>query len=192
MKFSITLVLTIVLISCNNRFKKEDHQEIVVSQTKQVPKIDGIYSEACWDNSDWHYLNQNWSDTNYSPTDFNGRYKMLWDKDALYVLIEITDDILYEPYTKALNLWSNNDSVQLFIDEDNSGGLHQYNHNAFVYNIGLNGKALDLDTNKKPSFFDHVTSKRNTEGTLSTWEIKVNVLQSHIATTIVVGKEKII
>ena len=177
MKVTILLLFLFPLISCSNKHKKENHQKIFVYQAAETPKIDGLNSEACWDNTAWHALNENWSNTSYDSTDFNGRYKMIWNKKALYILIEITDDVLYAPYTDPLNLWGNNDSVQLFIDEDNSGGLHHYNHNAFVYNIGLNGQVLDLDTDKKPRFFNHVTSKRNTQGTLSTWEIEVKLYE---------------
>ena len=177
MKIKFLLLLLLLVGSCKNKDKKENHQKLFVYQVAETPKIDGINSEACWSSAVWHSLKENWSNTSYDSTDFNGRYKMIWNKKALYILIEITDDVLYAPYSKLLNLWGNNDSVQLFIDEDNSGGLHHYNHNAFVYNIGLNGQVSDLDEDKNPHFFDHVISKRNTQGTLSTWEIEVKLYE---------------
>ena len=75
-----------------------------------------------------------------------------------------------------MKLWWNDDCVEVFIDEDNSGGLHQFDYNAFAYHIALDGNVVDLALDKEPRLYnDHVTSQRITEGNTSTWEIAVKL-----------------
>tara|TARA_R110000744_G_C19141015_1_gene538227 strand:+ start:339 stop:464 length:126 start_codon:yes stop_codon:yes gene_type:complete len=38
----------------------------------------------------------------------------------------------------------------VYIDEDNSGGLHQFYHNGFTYHAALDGSVTDIANDKKP------------------------------------------
>lgn len=167
--------MLLICMACSTSQKK-DHQLIEVNKTEQPPLIDGKATEQCWNLSDWQALDQNWLGDSYTHEDFNGRYKLSWDKDALYLLVEITDDVLYDQHKDPLTLWWDDDCVEVFVDEDNSGGNHQFTHNAFAYHIALDGNVVDLAPDEQPRLYnDHIVSKRNTNGNLTTWEIALKV-----------------
>lgn len=173
----IHLLLLLLLLSCNTGKKvKEDHQIIEVQKTSETPTIDGRGMENSWNKTKWHLLDQNWLGKSYEHEDFNGHYKLLWNDEALYILIEVVDDVLYDTHEDPFKFWWNDDSLQLFIDEDNSGGLHPYNHNAFSYNIALDGNVVDYGLDKKPKLFnENITFSKTTEEKLTTWEVEVRL-----------------
>lgn len=177
MKLIVPLFLSLLFISCYpGSHKKIDHQIIEVQRVVKSPTIDGKGIENSWNMATWHPLDQNWLGQPYQHDDFNGRYKLNWGENRLFLLLEITDDSLYDRVKDPLKLWWNDDSLQIFIDEDNSGGLHQQSHNAFGYHIALDGNVVDLSPTKEPKLYnEHILSKRITEGTISTWEIAIKV-----------------
>ena len=176
MKRAIALCLVAGMISCNQVIKKEDHHVIEVRKAENPPTLDGKATENCWNMATWYALDQNWVGDAYSHEDFNGRYKLCWDKDALYFLVEITDDILYDRHKDPLKLWWDDDCLEVFVDEDNSGGLHQFSHNAFAYHIALDGNVVDLAPDRSPRLYnDHVTSARSTEENTTVWEVSLKL-----------------
>ncbi len=175
MRIFICIALIALCTSCGTKGKK-NHQIIKVQKTSASPIIDGKALDACWGNSAWYALDQLWIGEAYNTDDFNGRYKLSWDEKALYLLVEITDDVLYDQNKDPLQLWWNDDCLEVFIDEDNSGGNHQFNHNAFAYHIALDGNVVDLSTDEKPRMYnDHVVSKKITQGNRTTWELAVTL-----------------
>ena len=149
-------------------------QLIAVKKAKVNPTIDGIANEAIWNNSQWYQLNQLWLGEQYSEEDFQGRYKLTWTKDALYLLAEIKDDVLVDHNDEPLLAWWDDDCLEIFIDEDNSGGNHQFTHNAFAYHIALDGNVVDMSPDKKGKLYNsHIQSKRVTIGNTSIWEVKI-------------------
>lgn len=182
---NIYLPLLFFFFACNSP-KKKDHQIIEVKKALKSPAIDGKASDNCWNIAKWHALDQNWLGNAYTHEDFNGRYKLSWDEDALYILVEITDDILYDQYQDPLKLWWDDDCVEVFIDEDNSGGEHQFNHSAFAYHIALDGNVVDMGADKQPRLYnEHMVSKKFTEDNTSIWEIAVKLYDD----TFMDGKE---
>lgn len=180
MKKLTLLVLFLLCLACGSNEKKKDHQLIDVKKTTLAPTIDGKATENCWSASQWHALDQNWTGEAYSHTDFNGRYKLAWDVDALYLLVEITDNMLFDQKEDPFKLWWNDDSLQIYIDEDNSGGLHQYSYNAFGYSISLDGKVVDVTPDRKPQFFnEHLISKRSLDNSTTTWEIALKLFNDN-------------
>ncbi|WP_047245958.1 sugar-binding protein [Maribacter thermophilus] len=176
MKSIVAMALILVLLSCNKHKEKQDSGVIKVDYTEKAPLLDGKPTETFWNLCDWLPLDQNWIGGPYEHGDFNGRYKLAWNEEALYILIEITDDILLDRTEDPLKLWWNDDCVEIFIDEDNSGGLHQFSHNAFAYHVALDGNVVDLGPDKKPRLYnDHVSSAHTTEDNLTTWELAVKV-----------------
>ena len=176
MKFIISACIAVFLLSCNEVERKEDHQIIEVQKTSKKPTLDGKATEKCWNMAPWLALDQNWLGEAYSHEDFSGRYKICWDETALYLLVEITDDVLFDKNKDPLKLWWDDDCLEIFIDEDNSGGLHQFSHNAFAYHLALDGNVVDLSTNKEPKLYnEHILSERITEDTISTWEIAIKL-----------------
>ena len=115
-----------------------------------------------------------WLGEPYTAEDFSGRYKLSWADDGLYLLAEITDNKLVDTHENPLNLWWDDDCLEIFVDEDNSGGEHQYNHNAFAYHIALDGNVVDMSPQKEGQLYNsHLESKRLTKGNTSIWEVKI-------------------
>jgi hypothetical protein len=153
---------------------KTDHQIRKVKKAVIVPKLDGKMDDPIWKEAIWYGFDQKWLGAPYTFNDFFGRYKIVWTPEALYVLAEIKDDVLYDQNKDPLHLWWNDDCVQIFIDADNSGGNHQYSNNAFAYHVALDGNVVDLDEQKKPVLYNHhIHSKRITNNNVSVWEFEI-------------------
>ena len=151
-------------------------QLIKVKHTDISPKIDGIANEAIWNNTSWYQMDELWLGSPYTSEDFQGRYKLTWTADALYLLAEIKDDILIDTYEDPLKAWWDDDCLEIFIDEDNSGGTHQFTHNAFAYHIALDGNVVDMSPKKQGKIYNsHIESKRVTTGNTSIWEVKISL-----------------
>ncbi|QXP59593.1 CBM9 family sugar-binding protein [Olleya sp. HaHaR_3_96] len=183
MKQLFVLLFSIFLfISCKDtkiQHIKPNKESKVVHKTNISPTIDGKATEAIWHASQWYQIDQKWLGEAYSVDDFKGQYKLTWDANALYVLVEIQDDALTTQHKDPLKLWWDNDCVEVFIDEDNSGGEHQYNHNAFAYHIALDGNVVDIAPNNIPTLYNnHVISKRTSVGNTSIWELKINIFDA--------------
>ena len=173
------------MIGCKNnnqtQLKKENsnktnHQEILVAKRVDTILIDGIANEKTWKESTWLPIDQVWMGKPVDSTDFSGRYKLSWSKEALYVMAEIKDDFLVDKIKNPLERWWDEDCVEIFIDEDNSGGNHQFNHNAFAYHIDTDGNVVDIIARDTPKLFnDHIESKRVTSGNKSIWEFHINL-----------------
>lgn len=122
--------------------------------------IDGIADEAAWDRAEWRELEHRWLGPEYSPEDFQGRFKVVWTESRLYVLAEIVDDVLIDIYRDPLVQYWDDDCLEIFIDEDYSGGNHQYNHNAFAYHMSLDNRAIDIGADRKPRDYSHHVESR--------------------------------
>jgi Carbohydrate family 9 binding domain-like len=141
------------------------------------PLIDGTDRDAVWESASWLPLDQVWIGTpNPATADVSGRYKIAWDESSLYVLAEITDDSLVDTHADGLVQYWDDDCLEIFVDEDASGGDHQYNYNAFAYHIALDGRVTDVRPDKSFAYFDdHCTTRRTTRGGVSVWEVAVKI-----------------
>ena len=136
--------------------------------------IDGIGSDSVWAQTEWLPLDQRWLGAAYTPQDFQGRYKLAWSPDYLYILAEITDDTLIDIHPDGLEKYWDDDCLEVFVDENHSGGNHQYNYNAFAYHIALDGRSVDIGTDSLKHYFNsHIINKRTQNGKVSTWEVAV-------------------
>lgn len=162
-----------------NYHKTTPNNKVIKSFTKvkkanQAPIIDGKADDQIWSQTEWLPIDQLWLGESITKDDFNGRYKLSWTNEALYLLAEIEDDILIDNNENPLVKWWDDDCLEIFVDEDNSGGNHQYTHNAFAYHLALNGDVVDMSTEKKGKLYNsHLTSKRVTNGNTSIWEVKI-------------------
>jgi|GEM_PF-158603 len=120
---------------------------------KQGPdslEFDGYGTDQIWKNSDWYYIDQVWIPyrAELSPNDFSGRYKVSWSEEdnLLYFLAETYDDVFVDGYIYNSNPgtgggYPNFDILEIFIDEDKSGGDHVFDgsnsdgENAFSYHL---------------------------------------------------------
>ena len=166
-----------------------DHYALQVDAT---PVIDGIASEAFWENQPWYgidhlYVDQISGNENTKPdsADFYGRFKVGWEGNTVYILAEITDDILdYDQYNPNddPNQVFEFDVLEIFIDEDNSGGDHTKTHNAFAYHLspdGVNvadqcGCGVSNDW-KGRLFNDNLDYAIEIDGNKYTWEVAMRV-----------------
>ncbi|WMJ71619.1 sugar-binding protein [Cytophagaceae bacterium ABcell3] len=140
------------------------------------PVIDGYGNEEDWDLVPWKTMDHVWLGEEPSPEDLSGRYKMLWTDSRLYFLVEITDDSLSNQREDPFDDWWEDDCLELFIDEDHSGGNHQFNHSAFAYHITLDYDVVDLGPDEKPHLYnDHLEVKRTKDGNVYTWEVGMKV-----------------
>ena len=153
---------------------KNDHDVIEVKRAVIVPKIDGKMNDPIWEKVIWHGFDQKWQGSFYTFNDFFGRYKLTWTPEALYILVEIKDDVFYDASKDPLQFWWNDDSIEIFIDADNSGGNHLSSNTAFSYNIDFYGNVVSKDLNKKPVFLtNHINSKRITQKDVTVWEFEI-------------------
>ncbi|RCW91449.1 sugar-binding protein [Winogradskyella arenosi] len=153
---------------------KTEKQLRHVYKAKDTIVIDAVANDSAWAKSTWYALDQVWLGDSLTKEDYSGRFKLSWTADALYVLAEIQDDTLIDTIKDPLERWWDDDCLEIFVDEDNSGGEHQYNHNAFAYHIALDGNVADMSTEKIGKLYNsHVESKNRTIGNTTIWEVKM-------------------
>jgi len=154
----------------------EDRNRYLAPRAAGALVIDGVAGEAVWQVAEWHEIDQLWLGPEYSATDFGGRFKVAWREERLYVLVEIVDDILFDSHRDPLVQYWDDDCVEIFIDEDYSGGDHQYNHNAFAYHMSLDNQAIDMGTDAQPhNYSHHVESNWKQEGNKVVWEFAIDI-----------------
>ncbi|WP_339838482.1 sugar-binding protein [uncultured Maribacter sp.] len=176
MKWNIYLICLLCLSSCKDFKNKKSKQVTLVTYIEETPSLDGRPIENFWNRLDWQPIDQNWIGGPFDHADFNGKYKIAWNEEGLYLLLEIVDDSLYKKSNDPLKFWWNDDCVVVYIDEDNSGGPHQFNHNAFTYHVAIDGNVADLGEDNKPNLYnDHIISAHETEDTTTHWELQIKV-----------------
>jgi len=156
----------------------------------EAPVVDGDPSDAAWASAEWVPIDKLILGEMPDKDDFNGRYKLVWTADHLYLLAEITDDILYDSHPDPLELYWDDDTLEIFIDADASGGDHLFSDNAFAYHIALDNQAVDIGpylseedrqaerTNRR-LLPDHVQAqwKRSRDDPYKLyWEVKISVM----------------
>ena len=66
--------------------------------------------------------------------------------------------------------------MEVFLDEDQSGGDHRYNHQAFAYHVTTEGHSIDQSTQQEPIYFDdHVKVLLTQEGDRYLWELAIKL-----------------
>lgn len=149
-----------------------------------APTIDGNLEHNEWQQGTWYHFDQNLIGELPEPADFSAKYTLRWDADYLYILVRVNDDILYDQHPNPLYLYWDDDCLEIFIDEDASGGIHQFDYNAFAYHIGLDNQSVDIGPEReqgKTNFVllnDHITSawKRDSDAPHTiTWEVALRV-----------------
>ncbi|MEM6514024.1 MAG: sugar-binding protein [Pseudomonadota bacterium] len=141
-----------------------------------APVVDGMDDDAAWANAAWQPLKHNWLGPEIDGSDFSGRYKVVWTEERIYLLAELVDDVLYDTYRDPLVQYWDDDTLEIFIDEDFSGGDHQFNHNAFAYHMSLDNRAIDIGTDKKPrDYSHHVDSQWRQHGEHFIWEVAIDI-----------------
>ena len=132
----------------------------VAPKAEIAPSIDGRATDSAWLLAEWRPLDKNWLGPAYDTADFSGRYKIVWAKNRLYILGEFVDDVLYDGHRDPLLQYWDDDCLEIFLDEDYSGGDHQFNHNAFAYHVSLDNQAIDIGNRQMPQNYSHHVESR--------------------------------
>ena len=152
----------------------EGRTEYRAPRAASAPVIDGVADDAAWAPAEWHAIDQLWLGPDYAAADFHGRFKVVWTPERLFLLVEIVDDILFDSHRDPLVQYWDDDCLEIFVDEDFSGGDHQYSHNAFAYHLSLDNQAIDIGTDRRArSYTDHVESRWRQRADGITWEVSI-------------------
>lgn len=200
-KLKLIIVTSLFSVIFSLSAMEHPGDSIVAMHTTVLPNIDGSGSDEVWNSANWVDMNYTWIPYNQTVpvADFTGRFKVLWNKTTqlLYFLVEITDDKFVNGYVydKFNGSYPNFDVVELFIDEDRSGGDHTSNNNAFAYHITSGNATTDYDaidifdsTPNAPNwsagiyvnYKNHFPEfKRTNVGTKYTWEFSLMALTSN-------------
>ncbi|MCL2230141.1 MAG: DUF362 domain-containing protein [Treponema sp.] len=168
------------------------------------PVIDGVGNDPAWEKAEWRPIDQVWlgggnaSASNLTPPPagtYSGRFKIVWTEDRLYYLVEILDTHLSltrinDPFNEIYN----DDCLELFINEDGKGGMHENNNNAFAYHLSYDGiNVMDYVSGQggNPNFrngyiarnhhINYAIGNRNNadRSNVYTWEIEMKVFDKN-------------
>lgn len=148
------------------------------TRAQTAPVIDGNGSDACWNSATWYDVNYLWLGVQPSSADFTGKFKVTWDANKLYVIAEITDDVLNDNYPNPTTSYWEDDTWEIFLDENHSGGGHENTYNAFAYHISSIYDIVDSDLGTARLFNNHATVTRTKTGNVYTWEAAFDVYTS--------------
>jgi hypothetical protein len=132
-----------------------DSTDTPVPATTAPPVVDGTIDDSCWSAAGWHPIDQVWFPYGDSvpASDFSARFALTWSPSTnlLYVAVILTDDRYVDGYTPGVTSdLFNFDILEVFVDEDRSGGLHVFDgsgdtgiawgtnaENAFAYHLNV-------------------------------------------------------
>ena len=170
------LILVLTAPACADETHLPGRTEYRAPQASAPLTVDGIADEATWAQAEWHDIGHRWLGPEYTADDFQGRFKVVWTEDKLYILGEFVDDVLIDTHRDPLVQYWDDDCLEIFLDEDHSGGEHQYNHNAFAYHMSLDNQAIDMGTDEKPhNYSHHVESRWQQRGNTLVWEVAIDI-----------------
>jgi chitodextrinase len=112
-------------------FTSEDG--MLASQTAAAPLIDGD-ADAVWNLANTSSLSNLISGAAPSATDLSAVFRTLWDRNNLYIYIQVEDDIRKRDSGAS---YSSDDGVEIYIDSDNSKNT-TYGENDFKYRLLYN------------------------------------------------------
>ena len=175
-RMTALLLATVAAAACADSNHYDDRSEYRAPKAAHELSIDGVADEVIWQQAQWHDLTQRWLGPEYSAEDFEGRFKVVWTESKLYILGEFTDDILIDTHRDPLVQYWDDDCLEIFLDEDFSGGDHQFNHNAFAYHMSLDNQAIDIGTDKQArNYSHHVESRWKQYGDKIVWELAIDI-----------------
>jgi hypothetical protein len=176
-----TILFSLFILLSVNVIAQTQKDTIYTYFTKTPVVIDGSDADACWSKADWHPIEQVWLGNAMGEGDFAGKFKATWDNNYLYILVQVEDDSLVDAHSSPLDNYWNDDCVEIFVDEDRSGGNHLNNNSAFAYHCsifydvidgGINGATINCKNN--------ITIKMDTIGTHQyLWEFAVKMFNKN-------------
>ncbi len=141
------------------------HKDIIKStvmarEAAKAPVFDGERADSCWQEAGWNYIDQTWITWGQTidSADYSGRFKVTWseEENLLYFYVEVTDESFVDGYVFPEDGYPDFDVVEVFVDEDHSGGLHVFDENA------------TLGANSENAFSYHLTLDAPADGAMET------------------------
>lgn len=107
--------------------------------------IDGV-SDSEWDATEAIAIGNLITGTIFAPIDLTADYKILWDEENLYLLVNVIDNIKKDNATQIFN----DDGIELFIDINNDK-LTSYGASDYSYAIRYNEDNVTATENVSPA-----------------------------------------
>lgn len=148
------------------------------------PQIDGVANDQEWGLGTWYPINKNIIGELPDEKDFKASYTLRWHESALFIWVQLQDDVLYDQHPNPLDRYWDDDCLEIFIDEDASGGDHQHNYQAFAYHVALDNQVVDIGkqhpdgTTHLVLLNEHVESQWKRSSTPPyeiTWELAIKI-----------------
>lgn len=173
---SSTISSSLMSSSRSSSSSSSDRNLYTARKAQVAPTIDGTV-DGVWDNANWAPIDVFWLGTQSNPNaqDYSGRYKALWDENYLYLLFDITDDRIFDGTRNALERYWEDDTVEIFIDENKNGGPHEYNTSAWAYHVSTYGDVVDYTTSGPKLLNDHIDVRLVSMGDKHLWEMRVRI-----------------
>jgi hypothetical protein len=125
---------------------------VIALETETTPIFDGEENDKCWTEAKWYPIDQTWITwgQKIDSSDFHGEFKISWSSadNLMYFLVKVTDDAFIDGYVYPSDGYPNFDIVEVFIDEDKSGGLHVFDNNATWGQNAENAFSYHMATSK--------------------------------------------
>lgn len=173
---AVFAALALVSNSMNAGERAETRSQYIAPYAGNKVVIDGTHDEAVWQLANWHPIAHQWLGSIGTAGDFKGQYKVLWSPAKLYLLVEVSDDNLIEKSDVKMNPFLSGDGVKVFIDEDFSGGSHEFDKNANVYHINLENEALTVDEPNHVVYYSkHINSQWTEREGKYIWEMEIDI-----------------
>jgi len=170
---SILVASGIVALAAGARADKDNRY--FAPRTATAPVIDGVV-DAAWDKAAWDSIPYTYIGKVPTPADFAGRYKVMWDSSRVYILAEIVDDSVSDRHADPLANYWDDDALEIFLDENHNGGMHQFNFSAWAYHISTAYDVVDYGDDQLPHLFnDHAKVRRVQTGHKSIWETSLAI-----------------
>jgi len=174
---SISSTISSSISSSGSQYSSAPFNHYNAPKVAVAPVIDGV-AEATWNNAPASTINVFWLGTQPNPTasDYWGSYKAVWTEEYLYLLVIIEDDKLFDGVADPLDRYWEDDTVELFIDENHNGGQHGYNTSAWAYHVSTSGDVVDYTTSGPKLLNDHIQVARGmSANNLHTWELRIKI-----------------
>lgn len=173
------LLILVVMMNCTSPEEKStqyctlpssyfEKGNFLAHKVYQAPVIDGNAYENSWEFVLWAALNDQVV-TDSNNRSIAGRYKILWDKEYLYFLIEVEKD---SAKRKPLQ----NKTLTIDLQKINKNQSLEGSNNNLSYTFNLQDESIIYERNGKPVTISGVNIKRTSKGTSYTLEASIKMM----------------
>ena len=110
---NIVCILFLIILTSHNVFP-QDHKIGYITRAIEPPSIDGSRDDI-WNGANSYSIDYNYNGTSDGSGDLTANWYGLWDTVNLYLLLEVTDDIVRNSGQNAEKYWIH-DCFEVFLD----------------------------------------------------------------------------